>query len=112
MSNNIQTTVVSNTTNHRYVEQRKSVCGGEPIVVGTRIPVRIIAGWMKMGKSVDEIAMMYPNLNHAKIYDALSYYYDNKDSIDILLRENTIEYQMAATEGKEWRKRSSTLMKT
>ena len=112
MSNNIQTTVVSNTTNHRYVEQREGVCGGEPIVVDTRIPVRIIAGWMKMGKSVDEIAMMYPNLNHAKIHDALSYYYDNKNFIDILLNENTIEYQMNATKGKEWRKRSSTLMKT
>ncbi len=112
MNNNIQTSVISKTTNHRYIEQREGVCGGEPIVVGTRIPVRIIAGWMNMEKSVDEIAAMYPNLNHAKIHDALSYYYDNKDSIDFLLLENTIEYQMTATEGKEWRKRSSTLMNT
>lgn len=111
MNKNIQTAVASNTTNHRYIEQKENVCGGEPIVVGTRIPVRIITGWMKMGKSIDEIAAMYPNLNHAKIHDALSYYYDNKNAIDILLRENTIEYQMNVTEGKEWRKRSSTLMK-
>ena len=73
---------------HPHIERRTGVVGGEPIIVGTRIAVRIIAGWHRMGQTADEIVAMYPHLNHAQVYDALSYYYDHKAEIELLLAEN------------------------
>ncbi len=73
---------------HSYIERRSDIVGGEPIIVGTRIAVRLIAGWHRLGHTVDEIVAMYPHLNHAQVYDALSYYYDHKEEIERLLAEN------------------------
>lgn len=94
---------------HLYIETIENVCSGEPVLKGTRISVKTIIGWIKVGKEVNDIVAMYPNVNHAMVYDALSYYYDHKDDIDGLLRENTIEYQMQCTEGEGWRSQSYTL---
>jgi len=78
----------SSGTNHPYIEVRAGVIGGEPVIAGTRIGVRLIAGWHRMGQSVDEIVAMYPHLNHAQVHDALSYYYDHKAEIETLLIEH------------------------
>lgn len=100
------------TIQNRYIQSDPDICGGEPVLSGTRIPVRTVVVWTQEGKSVDEIAAMYPNLTHAMIHDALSFYYDHRDFIDRLIEENTVERQMEATAGAPWRKRSSTLTKT
>jgi uncharacterized protein (DUF433 family) len=97
---------------NRYIQTDPALCGGEPILSGTRIPVRVVVGWTQMGKSVDEIAAMYPNLTHAMIHDALSFYYDHREWIDRLIEENELHHQMAKTAGEPWRKQSSTLTKT
>lgn len=100
------------TVQNKYIQSDPDICGGEPILSGTRIPVRTIVVWTQEGKTVDEIAAMYSSLTHAMIHDALSFYYDHRDLIDPLIQENTVEHQMEATAGEPWRKRSSTLMKT
>ncbi|OGW21860.1 MAG: hypothetical protein A2X55_11805 [Nitrospirae bacterium GWB2_47_37] len=97
---------------HAYIESLKDVCGGEPVVAGTRIPVKTIINWIKMGKEVDEIVAMYPNITHAMVYDVLSYYYDHKDEIDRLIAEGTKESQLKLTEGEGWRKQSYILTRT
>lgn len=104
----MQASVIQN----RYVQSDPNICGGEPVLSGTRIPVRAVVVWTQEGKSVDEIAAMYPNLTHAMIHDALSFYYDHRDLIDRLIQENAVEHQMEATAGAPWRKRSSTLTRT
>ena len=78
----------SSGTVHPYIESKAGVNGGEPIIAGTRITVRLIAGWHRMGQSVDEIVAMYPHLNHAQVHDALSYYYDHKTEIETLLADH------------------------
>lgn len=100
------------TIQNRYIQSDPEICGGEPVISGTRIPVRVLAVWTQKGKSVDEIASMYPNLTHAMVHDALSFYYDHREWIDRLIEENAIQYQMEATAGEPWRKRSSTSTKT
>src|SRR3990172_7099852 len=79
-------------TEHAYISTTPGVCGGEPIIKGTRIAVRMIAGWYKMGRTPDEILELYPHLNLAKIYDALSYYHDHQKEIDKLIEENSEEH--------------------
>jgi uncharacterized protein (DUF433 family) len=73
---------------HPYIERKPGVVGGEPVITGTRIAVRVIAVWHRMGNSVDEIVAMYPHINHAQVYDALSYYYDHKPEIEQFIAEN------------------------
>lgn len=89
---------------HPYITRKEGVCGGEPIIADTRITVRLIAGWHKMDKNVAEMVAMYPHLNHAQVYDALSFYYDHKDEIEKSLAENREEVWMRKTSGEEWRR--------
>lgn len=81
----------------------KGVCGGEPVIVGTRISVRLIAELEQAGHSVDEIVTMYPHIKHAQVYDALSYYYDHRAEVDKLIEENKEEYWIDKTKGEHWR---------
>jgi uncharacterized protein (DUF433 family) len=83
---------------HPYIERREGVVGGEPIIASTRVAVRLIAGWHRMGKSADEIVAMYPHLNHAQVFDALSYYYDHKAEIEQLLADNDEDKVMRETQ--------------
>lgn len=87
---------------HPYIERKPGVCGGEPIIKGTRISVRIIIGWDQMGQSVDEIVAMYPHLPYAQVYDALSYYYDHQDEIDELIKENLEDVVRKKYKGAPW----------
>ena len=73
---------------HPYIERRPGVVGGEPCISGTRLSVRIISNWHLMGNSPDEIAAMYPHINMAQIFDALSYYYDHRAEIEQYRAEN------------------------
>ncbi|MBI4688675.1 MAG: DUF433 domain-containing protein [Nitrospirae bacterium] len=89
---------------HLYIETKKGVCGGEPVIVGTRISVSLIVELDQLGYSVDEIVSMYPHITHAQVYDALSYYYDHRNEIDKIIEENKEEYWQEKTKGEGWRK--------
>lgn len=89
-------------TLHPYITQNPRVCGGEPIIAGTRISVRLIVEWENAEKSVDEIVAMYPHLTHAQVYDALSYYYDHKDEVDQYIKENTEKFIRKKYKGASW----------
>jgi uncharacterized protein (DUF433 family) len=94
---------------HPYVSVRKGVCGGKPIVVGTRIPVWALAGWLQKGYSAEKIQReIYPSLGLAEIYDALSYYYDHKEEIDQQLTENALSSQEAKRRQTQWRRSHSS----
>lgn len=43
---------------HSYIEKKKGVYGGEPVIVGTRISVSLIAEIEKSGYTSDEIVVM------------------------------------------------------
>lgn len=59
-------------TQHPYIEKKVGVCGGEPVIKGTRIRASLITELERTGHSVDEIIAAYPHLNYAQVYDALS----------------------------------------
>ncbi len=68
--------------NYRYITRVSGVCGGRPIVRGTRTPVKTIVGYYKMGLSVEEILEGLPHLTPAQLYEALSYYHDHREDIE------------------------------
>src|SRR4030065_1776938 len=87
---------------HLYIERKKGVCGGEPVIVGTRISVSLIVELEHLGHSVDEIVAMYPHITHAQVYDALSYYYDHKEEVDQYIKENTEKFIKEKYKGTAW----------
>jgi uncharacterized protein (DUF433 family) len=74
---------------HPYVERRPGVCGGEPIIVGTRFPVRsVVTNVYSLGMTPEEMVEAWPYLTLAHIHDALSFYHDHRRAIDRAIREN------------------------
>lgn len=73
---------------YRYVTRVPGICGGRPIIRGTRVPVKAIVGYHKLGMNPDEIATALPNLTLAQIHEALSYYYDHVAEIEQEIEED------------------------
>jgi uncharacterized protein (DUF433 family) len=71
-----------------YITRIAEVCGGCPIIKGTRTPVKTIVGYYKMGLSVEEILEGLPHLSPAQIFAALSYYYDHQAEIEQDIEES------------------------
>ena len=69
-------------TEHPYITRVESILGGEPIIKGTRTPVRSIVEHWKFGDTPEEIARKLPHLRLAHIFDALSYYDDHREEIE------------------------------
>lgn len=76
---------------HPYIGRTKGVCGGSPIIKGTRTSIKSIVGYYKFGMSVEEIIEGLPHLTIAQVYDALSYYHDHQGEIEQEIKENRIE---------------------
>jgi uncharacterized protein (DUF433 family) len=77
-------------TDHPYVGRADSILGGEPIIKGTRTPVRAVAEYWKFGDAPEEIARKLPHLHLAQIFDALSYYDDHRDEIEGYIALNRV----------------------
>jgi uncharacterized protein (DUF433 family) len=81
---------MSEITGHRYIERKPGILRGEPIIVGTRTPVRAIVEMWRMGYPPEEIPSHLPHLTLAQVFDALSYYSDNQDEINGYIELNYI----------------------
>lgn len=46
----------------RYVERNPAVMGGEPVITGTRVPVRTIASMVEMGETSEVLREDYPHV--------------------------------------------------
>ena len=61
-------------TDHPHIVRVQGVCGGRPVIEGTRLSVKLIVGWARMGMTAEEIAAQYPVVSIVQIADALAYY--------------------------------------
>lgn len=75
-----------------HIGRVEGVCGGEPIILGTRISVTRIVELFQDSGSIDEILDALPHLTPAQVHAALTYYYDNQEEIEQLLKQRTLEY--------------------
>jgi uncharacterized protein (DUF433 family) len=81
-------------TEHPYIIRNPQICGGVPIISGTRIAVYLIAIRIKNGDSAEDILRDYPHLTLAQIYDAISYYFDHREEVEQQVQENTLSEVM------------------
>lgn len=81
-------------TEHPYIVRVPGIASGEPIIKGTRVPVRAIALHYKASETLDEILEAYPHLPPAGVFDAISYYLDHQEEIEAFIEENRPERVM------------------
>ena len=65
-----------------YISRTAEVCGGRPVIKGTRIPVKVLVNHYRTAQNVEEILAGFPQLNLAQFYAALSYYYAHQAEIE------------------------------
>jgi uncharacterized protein (DUF433 family) len=77
-------------TEHCHIVRNDEILSGEPIIKGTRTPVRAIVEMWRMGISPEEIPHHLPHLTLAQVFDALSYYLDHPAEIHEYIERNRI----------------------
>lgn len=77
-------------TAHRYVVTDDDILNGEPILEGTRTPVRAVVELWRTGSSPEEIPDRLPHLSLSQVFDALSYYSDHQEEIHEPIQQNRI----------------------
>jgi uncharacterized protein (DUF433 family) len=68
-------------TEHPHVVREPAILGGEPIVKGTRTPVRAIVEMWRLGCSPEEIVAGLPHLRLGQVFDALAFFEDHAEEI-------------------------------
>ncbi len=77
-------------TEHIYIVKNDQILSGEPVIKGTRTPVRAIVGYWRLGYTPEDIGMALPHLTLAAIFDALSYFCDHQEEIKKHIERNHI----------------------
>jgi uncharacterized protein (DUF433 family) len=73
------------------IESSPQVCGGEPCIVRTRIPVWVLVRARNIGISEADILRSYPALRAEDLANAWAYYRIHRQEIDNQIRENEAE---------------------
>lgn len=74
-------------TDHPHIYTNPEMHNGQPTIRSSGITVRNIVESIRVGYTVEELLEAYP-LTRAQVHDALSYYYDHKDEIEKIIKQN------------------------
>ncbi|MBI4535117.1 MAG: DUF433 domain-containing protein [Ignavibacteriae bacterium] len=58
---------------NKRITSSPEICGGEPSIAGTRIPVSVILSYLAAGETYDHILKQFPHLTKEDILAALEY---------------------------------------
>ncbi|MFQ6093676.1 MAG: DUF433 domain-containing protein [bacterium] len=70
------------------IDSIPSVCGGEPCIVRTRIPVWVLVQARRLGTSEADLLRCYPTLRAEDLTHAWAYFRSHRDEIEQQIREN------------------------
>ena len=70
------------------IESRPGVCGGEPCIVRTRIPVWVLEQARRLGTSEAELLQIYPTLRAEDIVHAWAYVRAHRAEIESQIHDN------------------------
>jgi uncharacterized protein (DUF433 family) len=77
---------------HPHITNNPEICGGSPLITGTRFPVRSVVTYiLRYGLTPEELVHKFSFLTLAQIHDALAYFYDNQEEINNDLLANSEE---------------------
>jgi uncharacterized protein (DUF433 family) len=66
------------------------ILGGKPCLKAHRVPIHRVAGWWKLGMTVEQIGERLSTLSPAEIHSALAYYHLHRDEIEGYLEEERL----------------------
>jgi len=69
-------------------ESTSGVCGGEPRIAGTRIPVWSLEQARRLGASEADLLRDYPGLRAADLVNAWTFVSTHREQIEAQIREN------------------------
>ena len=78
----------TNGIKYPHIASSPRILDGVPVIKGTRIAVRTIAGYYQLGMTPDEILQSLPHLTQSQLHSALAYYFDHQREIDRDLKRN------------------------
>lgn len=70
------------------IESTPGVCGGDPAIVRTRIPVWLLERWRELGKTEAELLTMYPSLRAEDLANAWAFVRAHKSEVYRQIRQN------------------------
>ncbi len=70
------------------IESAPGVCGGDPCIAGTRIPVWMLEQYRRLGMPESEILANYPTLRVVDLVNAWAYVDAHPDEIERQILEN------------------------
>lgn len=70
------------------IESNPDVCGGEPCIVRTRIPVWVLVRARQLGTSEADLLRAYPTLRAEDLANAWAYARSHREEIDQQIRDN------------------------
>ena len=70
------------------IESTLNICGGEPCIVRSRIPVRLLEQARRLGTSEAGLLQAYPTLRAQDLANAWNYLCAHAEEIDRQIREN------------------------
>jgi uncharacterized protein (DUF433 family) len=70
------------------IDSVPNVCGGEPCIVRTRIPVWVLVQARQLGMNEAELLRAYPTLRAEDLANAWAYYRAHRGEIEQQIREN------------------------
>ena len=71
-----------------YIAHDEAICGGEPRIRGTRIPVRTIIESIRLSHAKDPLLEAFPDITLADIDAALIYYAEHAEEIEQYIHEH------------------------
>ena len=72
----------------KHIDITDDTCSGHPRIAGTRVRVSNIVLWVEQGRGPEEIVASHPQLSLADVHAALAFYFDNRKTMDKLIRED------------------------
>ena len=70
------------------IESTPEVCGGEPRIAGTRIPVWTLENYRRLGLSEAQILGAFPSLRATDLVNAWSFVASHLDETEQQIRDN------------------------
>ena len=81
-------------TENPYIGRNNRILSGEPVIHGTRTPVRAIVEMWRLGMAPEEIPNHLPHLRLAQVFAALAYYSDHQQEINTHIERNRIPEEL------------------
>ncbi len=64
------------------IERTPGVCGGDPCIAGTRIPVRVLEEYRRLGSSEADLLRSFPSLRAEDLVNAWAYVRSHAEEIE------------------------------